>query len=109
MVFIRVLFRSELDTGAQTELTADPAAPLAPAQEWRPVEVTGKFGAPIIKIRNRPVDGQPGFHIAQPFYFDSGTQVVLVNRGFITARGELEIDFPAASTGDVQLDWKIDV
>ena len=99
----QVLAAYEQDPVALTELIADPAAPLAPALEWRPVEVTGKFGAPIIKIRNRPVDGQPGFHIAQPFYFDSGTQAVLVNRGFITARGELEIDFPAASTGNVQL------
>src|SRR5690625_7152693 len=48
----QVLAAYEQDPVALTELISDPAAPLAPALEWRPVEVTGKFGAPIIKIRS---------------------------------------------------------
>lgn len=85
-----------------SQLVADPAAPLGPDMAWRPVELHGEFGPTAIKIRNRPVDGQPGFHIAQPFFSDAGP-VVLVNRGFVRTEDEQGLDLAAPSPTDVTL------
>lgn len=88
-----------------SQLITDPQAPMPPELEWRPITVTGRYEAPIIQIRNRPVDGQPGFHIAQPFRFSEGT--LLVNRGFINARGEIEPEFSAQSETEVTLTGRL--
>lgn len=86
---------------AFSDLVTQPDAQLPSDLEWRSVELTGQFEEPILKIRNRPVDGKHGFHIAQPFVFDDHT--VLVNRGFVEIQDPAAIDFPAQSGGEVSL------
>jgi cytochrome oxidase assembly protein ShyY1 len=55
--------------------------------EWRPLSAAGEYddGATVL-IRNRTLDGTPGYHVVTPLVMGDGT-AVLVNRGFI-ARGE---------------------
>lgn len=70
---------------------------------WRPVELQGSFEEPAILIRNRPVDGKHGFHIAQPFKIDGEDMVVVVNRGFVTAEREGDVPKPADTGEHVSL------
>lgn len=77
---------------------------LLPANlQWRPVSLHGHFGEQVIKIRNRPVDGQPGYHIAQLFHLnDESNTTVVVNRGFVTADDD-QNSFTPGPTADVAL------
>jgi len=85
-----------------SDLVSDPSGPLRADVAWRSVELRGQFGDPVVKIRNRPVDGQPGFHIAQPFFLADGP-VVLVNRGFVRTENEDSLDLSIQSATDVEL------
>lgn len=54
--------------------------------EWRPLSAQGTYDATAtVLIRNRSLDGAPGYHVVTPLAMDDGT-AVLVNRGFL-ARG----------------------
>jgi len=78
------------------DLLASPDAALAGADVWRPVTVIGHYDpAGTVLLRNRPIDGQPGFHVLVPFVVtggaaDGGAQngtgtpaVLVVDRGWV--------------------------
>ena len=58
------------------------------AYEWRQVELVGHY-LPLnsLLVRNRPLNGQPGFLQVVPFQL-ADSQVVLVERGWIAATSE---------------------
>lgn len=50
--------------------------------KWRPVTVDGRFLVDhAMLLRNRPLNGQPGFEQIVPFVYDAG--VILVDRGWL--------------------------
>jgi cytochrome oxidase assembly protein ShyY1 len=80
-----------------TELLATPSAPLAGADVWRPVTVVGRYepGATAL-LRNRPINGQPGFQVLVPFVVTGDRRdapaspvdhpaVLVVDRGWVPA------------------------
>jgi cytochrome oxidase assembly protein ShyY1 len=73
--------------------------------EWTPVRLPGRYLArDAVLLRNRPLDGRPGYHSLVPFSTDAGP-VLLVDRGWLpigeTGKGPAEN--PAPPTGDVEL------
>lgn len=76
---------------------------LSPADEWRPVTLTGEYIADQeLLVRNRPHGGTSAFEVLVPFRLDDG-RVLLVNRGWVRP-GEHQADpdlVPAPPTGDV--------
>lgn len=63
--------------------------PVPDEQVWRSVVATGHYLSDAqVLLRNRPVDGQVGFHVLAPFAIDSGAlagRVLLVDRGWLDA------------------------
>lgn len=56
---------------------------LPPDREWTPVRLSGSYlPAQSVLLRNRPLDGQPGYHSLVPFATDDG-HVLLVDRGWL--------------------------
>jgi cytochrome oxidase assembly protein ShyY1 len=54
-----------------------------PDDQWRRVRVTGRYDPDhTLLVRNRPYDGQVGFHVLVPFVTDAGP-ALLVDRGWI--------------------------
>lgn len=90
---------------ALTSLVATPATEPAAADEWRSVRLTGHYLADsAVLLRNRPVNGQPAYHVLVPFQADGG-DVLVVDRGWVPVgndaqRGE---DVPAPPTGTIDL------
>lgn len=87
------------------ELLPDDGATLDPGDVWRQAVVTGTYDADAaVLLRNRPVDGQPGFHVLVPLVQDDGT-VLVVDRGWVAwdrdASGEVDVPQPPA--GDVEV------
>jgi len=72
----------DLDT-----LLPAPGAVLAADDEWRPATATGTYRPQdTVLLRNRPVGGQPGFHVLVPLETtgaDGQPLVVVVDRGFV--------------------------
>ncbi|MGW8564864.1 SURF1 family cytochrome oxidase biogenesis protein [Isoptericola sp. NPDC055881] len=69
------------------DLLPEPGAVLPAHDEWRPAVATGTYRPEdTVLLRNRPVGGQPGFHVLVPFE-TSGTDgrplVLVVDRGFV--------------------------
>lgn len=63
----------------------------AKANEWRPVELTGRYLADkSVLVRNRPLNGQPGFLQVVPFELSDGT-VVAVERGWLAAGEQYQV------------------
>ncbi|MFP5345475.1 MAG: SURF1 family protein, partial [Actinomycetes bacterium] len=59
------------------------AGHLPATREWTPVKLSGSYlSAHSVLLRNRPQDGQPGYHSLVPFATDDG-QVLLVDRGWL--------------------------
>lgn len=77
-------------------------APLDPADAWHPVTVTGTYDpASTVLLRNRPVDGRPGFHVLVPLVVDDAAPTVLVvDRGWVAwdedASAEVTVPDPPA-------------
>ena len=71
--------------------------------EWRIVEASGTYdaGAEVL-IRNRSLDGAPGYHVVTPLVMADGT-AVLVNRGWIPLGPAAGVapDVPEPMTGEV--------
>jgi cytochrome oxidase assembly protein ShyY1 len=86
---------------AQQLLSAD--RPLPKAQEWRRVSLTGRYDTQhVLVVRNRTLDGRPGFHVLVPLRTDTGA-AVLVDRGWVPA-GATGRDLPAVpATPDGQV------
>ena len=58
-------------------------------QEWTPVELTGTYLPELATVvRNRPLNGQPGFLQLVPLELESG-EILIVERGWLEASSEL--------------------
>ncbi len=61
----------------------DEFAALDPDKEWTQVELKGTYDVDGQRIvRNRPLNGQPGYEVVVPFKLDSG-ETVVVDRGWL--------------------------
>lgn len=66
------------------ELLPGPGAAVAPDDVWHPVTMHGTYRIEdTVLLRNRPVDGQAGFHVLVPFEADEPGVVIVVDRGFV--------------------------
>lgn len=64
------------------------------ADQWRRVRTTGRYDPDhTLLVRNRPLDGQIGFHVLVPFVTSAGP-ALLVDRGWVPA-GENATVVPA--------------
>jgi cytochrome oxidase assembly protein ShyY1 len=55
----------------------------SPRQEWRQVTVTGRYLLDSqLLVRNRPLNGQPGFEVLDPLLLPDG-RVFVVDRGYV--------------------------
>jgi cytochrome oxidase assembly protein ShyY1 len=80
-------------------------APLPPAREWTPVRVSGEYlTSGTLLLRNRPLDGRPGYHVLVPLRLDGGGDLLLVDRGWVPAgrSGSGPDAVPAPPTGEVE-------
>ena len=90
------------------ELVTDPAVPLDADDVWRTAAVSGRYlDAPVL-LRNRPVGGQPGFHVLVPFLIEDGDlsgRVLVVDRGWVPTGedGSGAVDIPSPPVGRVDL------
>ncbi|MCL3861950.1 SURF1 family protein [Actinotalea sp. K2] len=93
------------------EVLDAPAVPLPPEQNWQVVRVQGEYSPATVLLRNRPVAGQPSFHVLSPFTVTGpaagpleGT-VLVVDRGWVPtgADGSDADTVPAPPTGPVEL------
>src|SRR6478672_7585870 len=77
---------------------------LDPAKEWTQVELKGSYDAAGQRIvRNRPLNGQPGYEVVVPFRLANG-ETVVIDRGWLPIgnRNPGSPDsVPAPPTGDV--------
>lgn len=56
---------------------------LEPEEEWAQVELKGSYDPDGQRIvRNRPLNGQPGYEVVVPFRLDSG-ETVIIDRGWL--------------------------
>ncbi|WP_255491842.1 MULTISPECIES: SURF1 family protein [unclassified Actinotalea] len=63
-----------------------PGEQLDPADVWRPVRVRGTYLPAPVLLRNRPVDGQAGFHVLVPLVLQDDVlagSVLVVDRGWV--------------------------
>lgn len=61
----------------------DEFSALDPAKEWTQVELKGTYDPAGQRIvRNRPLNGQPGYEVVIPFRLDSG-ETVVIDRGWL--------------------------
>ena len=82
----------------------DQFAQLDPAKEWTQVELKGTYDAAGQRIvRNRPLNGQPGYEVVVPFRLATG-ETVVIDRGWLPIgnRNPGSPDsVPAPPTGEV--------
>jgi len=74
-----------------------------PALEWQPVSMTGRYLVDDeLLVRNRPLNGQPGFDVLVPFQV-SGGDVFVVDRGWVPTGNDQDAPdvVPAPPTGEV--------
>lgn len=76
------------------------------AREWTPVTFTGTYDvAQQVVVRNRPMNGQPGYEVLTPLRLDDGTAVV-IDRGWLPI-GNVEAgrpdEIPAPPSGRVEV------
>jgi len=91
---------------------------LADGQVWTPVRVTGRYDpSATVLLRNRPVDGQPAYHVLVPLVLDDAAATVLgdgagtdaapavlvVDRGWVPVGTDASaaVDVPPPPTGEV--------
>lgn len=71
--------------------------------EWTPVTLTGRYlRADQTLVRNRPLEGTPGWEVLVPLQLDDG-RVFLVDRGWVSVGDtqDLPDSIPAAPKGEV--------
>ncbi len=83
--------------------------PVTADEVWQSVTATGHYlpGSTVL-LRNRPVDGQQGFHVLAGFAIDTGPlagSVLVVDRGWVptAADGASALSVPVPPTGPVDL------
>jgi cytochrome oxidase assembly protein ShyY1 len=80
------------------------ALPLAERDTWSPVTATGRYEpASQLLVRNRVLDGKPGFHVLVPLRLDSG-EVLVIDRGWVPAgrtSAEPPVGIPTPPAGEV--------
>lgn len=70
---------------------------------WTPVLLEGEYlSDEQLLVRNRPLDGQPGFEVLVPFRLDDGS-IFIVDRGWVPTGNEQDSPdaVPAPPTGEV--------
>lgn len=77
-----------------------------PALEWTPVTFIGTYDVDSqVVVRNRPLNGQPGYEVLTPLRLDDGAAVI-IDRGWLPI-GNVEAgrpdDIPAPPTGQVEV------
>lgn len=68
------------------DVLAGPDDVLSADDVWRPVRASGRYLETSVLLRNRPVGGQPGFHVLAPFVVEAGPlagSVLVVDRGWV--------------------------
>lgn len=86
------------------DLLGSPDADLAGADVWHPVTVTGRYDVDAtVLLRNRPVDGQPGFHVLVPLVVEGTDAVLVVDRGWVAWQEDAsaQVDVPAPPPSEV--------
>lgn len=77
---------------------------LEPEKEWTQVELKGSYDAAGQRIvRNRPLNGQPGYEVVVPFKLESG-ETVVIDRGWLPIGNNnpgRPDSIPAPPAGDV--------
>lgn len=87
------------------DVLPEAASPLPAGTEYTPVTLEGRYLEDSgLLLRNRPLDGLPGYHSLVPFQTGDG-DVVLVDRGWIPvgSTGAAPDDVPAPPAGDVEV------
>jgi cytochrome oxidase assembly protein ShyY1 len=87
------------------EVLASPQAGFPAEAAWTPVAVRGEYLAQeALLLRNRPLDGRPGYHVLVPLRTTTGT-VLLVDRGWLPtgATGSRPDAVPAPPRGTVDV------
>lgn len=65
------------------EQVRDEFSELDPAKEWTQVELRGSYDVSGQRIvRNRPLNGQPGYEVVVPFKLETG-ETVVIDRGWL--------------------------
>ena len=88
------------------ELLPPEGSDLPVGDEWRPVVATGRYLAEgTVLLRQRPLDGQNGFHVLVPLLLEGAggaPRALLVDRGFVPSGDEAgAVEPPAAPQGEV--------
>lgn len=81
------------------------AGPLPRAAEWTPVIMHGTYSPEdSLLLRNRSLQGRPGYHVLVPLQLDDGRAVV-VDRGWLPtgATGQGPDSVPSVPAGEVQV------
>ncbi|PPB50011.1 cytochrome oxidase biogenesis protein Surf1, facilitates heme A insertion [Arthrobacter pityocampae] len=81
-----------------------------PAREWTPVTFTGTYDVDQqVVVRNRPLNGQPGYEVLTPLRLEDGTAVI-IDRGWLPI-GNVEAGrpdtVPAPPAGTVEVTARI--
>jgi surfeit locus 1 family protein len=93
------------DTVVPPGTTIDGARP----EEWKTVDVTGTFDLSAqVLIRNRSLDGAPGYHVLTPLQRADGTAVLVV-RGWVplSTSNSTTPDVPPPVTGTVTVHGRV--
>lgn len=99
------------DPVPMADLLDGPTTSLDPADEWRPVTLTGTYAADsTVLLRNRPVDGTPAYHVLVPLVLADG-DVLVVDRGWVPmgADGSSDVAVAAPPSGTVQVTVRLRV
>ena len=81
----------------------------SPDQKWTPVTMTGTYlSDEQLLVRNRPLNGNPGFEVLTPLQLEDGT-VFIVDRGWVAPGSAQDSpDFiPDAPTGTVTVEARL--
>ncbi|MHA7282921.1 SURF1 family cytochrome oxidase biogenesis protein [Arthrobacter sp. TMS2-4] len=81
-----------------------------PAREWTPVTFSGTYDVEHqVVVRNRPLNGQPGYEVLTPLRLEDGTAVI-IDRGWLPI-GNIEAGrpdaVPAPPAGEVEVTARI--
>lgn len=88
---------------ALTQVLEDGELPAG--RTWTPVLVTGKYAeSATVVVRNRPLDGRPGYQVLVPLTAEDGT-TLLVDRGWVPTgqTGQAPGAIPSPPDGPVQV------